>query len=437
MDVRVAALHCLDVLDDRAQAPAVAACADDVDRRIRGQARELLAKWSFETSHSGDSVSDKSLPLLDRLLAGAAKAEADDFILSSGSKPTIKRHGATTPLANNVFSADQVEAILMPHLSAAQKRDLEELRDVDFSYQVKSEDLRFRANVFRQMTGLSGIFRIVKGDIPEFEKLGLPSVAAGFGDLKNGLVLVGGPTGSGKSTTLAGIIDYINRTQARHIVTLEDPIEVIHRHKKGMINQREIGTHARSFASALRSTLREDPDVILVGEMRDLQTIQFGVTAAETGHLVFGTVHTVSADRSVDRLINAFPPAQQPQVRSMLAESLRAVLCQYLLRRRDAPGRVLAAEVMLNNDAVSNLIRKGKTFQIPSAITTGREMGMQSMDLELLRLLGLGKIYAEEAYMKAVDKSLFEAAVVKESEGKEDGAAAKPLAASPVQGARS
>jgi twitching motility protein PilT len=206
---------------------------------------------------------------------------------------------------------------------------------------------------------------------------------------------------------LAALIDHINRTSARHVVTMEDPIEVVHLRKQSLINQREIGTHTKSFGHALRATLRQDPDVILVGEMRDLETVAFAVSAAETGHLVFGTVHTVSADTSVDRLINVFPPGQQPQVRAMLAETLRAVACQHLVRKKDG-GRILVAEVLLNNDAVSNLIRKGKTFQIPSVVTTSRESGMQSMDVELARLVGEGVIALEDGYAKANDKRAFE-----------------------------
>ncbi|HEX6241957.1 MAG TPA: PilT/PilU family type 4a pilus ATPase, partial [Polyangiales bacterium] len=281
------------------------------------------------------------------------------------------------------------------------------LADVDFSYELKAAALRFRAHVFQQRSGPSAIFRIVKQDIRPLEELGVPQIVQTFADFNNGLVLVGGPTGSGKSSTLAALIDYINRTSARHVVTMEDPIEVVHERKQSLINQREIGSHTKSFSAALRATLRQDPDVILVGEMRDLETISFAVSAAETGHLVFGTVHTVSADTSVDRLINVFPPGQQPQVRAMLAETLRAVACQHLVRKKDG-GRVLVAEVMLNNDAVSNLIRKGKTYQIGSVITTAREQGMQSMDVELARLVTEGVISAEDGYAKANDKRAFE-----------------------------
>jgi twitching motility protein PilT len=252
------------------------------------------------------------------------------------------------------------------------------------------------------------VFRIIKGELSDLDQLGLPEVVKRFGDFRHGLVLFGGPTGSGKSTSLAAIIDNINRTSDRHVIALEDPIEVVHESKRGLVNQREIGTHTQSFKMALRSTLRQDPDVILVGEMRDLETIAFAVTAAETGHLIFGTVHTANAHSSVDRLINNFPAAEQDQVRATLADNLRAVVCQYLLRRKDGQGRTLAAEVMINNDAIASMIRKGKTYQIPSVIATSAEQGMQSMDNQLLLLCRKGVISAEEAYMKANVKKDFE-----------------------------
>jgi twitching motility protein PilT len=247
----------------------------------------------------------------------------------------------------------------------------------------------------------------------------LPEIVRTFAHLKNGLVLVGGPTGAGKSTTLAALIADINKNSARHIITLEDPIEVVHNPVKSLITQREIGTHSRAFSYALRATLREDPDVILVGEMRDLPTIQFAVTAAETGHLVFGTVHTVSVANSIDRMVNVFPPDEQPQVRSMLSGSLRAVCCQHLLQRKDKEGRVLAVEVMINSDPIASLIRKGKTFQIPSVLATSREQGMQAMDSELMRLYKEGIVSKEEAYMKANNKADFES-LFEEQRAKEE-----------------
>jgi len=255
------------------------------------------------------------------------------------------------------------------------------------------------------------VLRTVKNDIRSLEALALPAVVATFADYSNGLVLIGGPTGAGKSTTLAALVDHINRHQARHIVTVEDPLEVIHRPLKSLLTQRELGAHTRSFKVALRSALRQDPDVILVGELRDLETIAFAVSAAETGHLVFGTVHTTSADATIDRLLNVFGARQQGQVRGMLAESLRAVTSQYLLPTPQGGERLPAVEVMINNDAIQSLIRKGKAFQIPTVIATSRDQGMQLMDVDLIRLAKAQSVVLEDAYAKSVDKRAFEAAL--------------------------
>jgi twitching motility protein PilT len=412
-DVHLAALRCLKAINDPAQGAAVRPLLKDHRTEVRGLARELLNRWKASTSGDVPLVqsADQPTPMLDQLLIAVAKMDGDDLILSPGRRPFVKRFGKTLPLAKNVFSAERVRALLTPHLTEKQIADLDSQREVDFSYRVSSEALRFRVNVFQQLGGVSAVFRIIKGTLPEIEKLGLPPVVLSLAELQSGLVLVGGPTGAGKSTTLAALIDYINRTSKRHIISLEDPIEVVHERKQSLVNQRELGTHTRSFAQALRSTLREDPDVILIGEMRDFPTISFAVSAAETGHLVFGTVHTVSAAGTMDRLINAFPAGQQDHARSLLAGSLRAVVCQFLHRRRDGPGRCLSVEVMLNNEAVANLIRKAKTFQIPSVIATSREAGMQLMDAELLRLHKEGKISAEDAYAKAASKKDFEALI--------------------------
>ena len=407
-DVQLAALACLRAIGGPAQAGSVQPLMRDQRPEVRALARELIARWGSEQREAA-TIQD-AVPILDQLLIAVSRHDGDDLILAPGRRPLMKKVGRTQPLSQNVLSAERVKSLLAPHLTAKQLEDLEARREVDFSYRVATEALRFRVNVFQQLGGIAGVFRIIKGTLPQIETLGLPPVAAKLADLNSGLVLVGGATGSGKSTTLAALIDYVNRTSKRHVITLEDPIEVVHPRKQSLINQREVGTHTGSFAQALRATLREDPDVILVGEMRDLETVSFAVSAAETGHLVFGTIHTVSAAGSIDRLINAFPPGQQDHVRAMLAGSLRAVMCQYLLPRADTPGRVLAVEVMLNNEAVANLIRKGKTFQIPSLIQTSRELGMQLMDQELLRLLREGKLSREEAYAKAASKKEFEAA---------------------------
>jgi twitching motility protein PilT len=405
-DVQLCALRCIAAIDDPAQAAAAQSLLRDPRTEVRNLARELVARWG-QTSRL-EVVVEQPVPVLDQLLSAVASSEGDDLILASGRRPLVKRLGRTVPLSQTVFTPERVRALLVPHLTQRQLTDLDEGREVDFSYRLETEDLRFRVNVFQQLGGLMAVFRIIRAVLPNLETLGLPAVVKGLADLPSGLVLVGGATGSGKSTTLAALVDHINETSRRHVVTLEDPIEVVHPLKLSLVNQREVGTHTGSFASALRATLRQDPDVILVGEMRDLPTIAFAITAAETGHLVFGTIHTVSAAGCIDRVVNTFPPGQQDNTRSLIAGCLRAVLCQYLLPRLDAPGRCLAVEVMLNNDAVANLIRKGKTFQIPQVIATSRGAGMQLMDSELMRLYREGRISAEEAHAKAQSKKEFE-----------------------------
>jgi twitching motility protein PilT len=409
-DVRLAAVQCLGAIDARDQAEGLTALDADPIYRVRAAAREVLARWNLTAEIA--TADEKTMNMLDRLLTAVSGQQADDLVLSASRQPYVKKLGKMEPLSKTVLTDEQVRAILFPHLSAQQLEMLEHGKDVDFSYEVVSRNLRFRGHVFNQNTGMGAVFRIVKNEIPNIENLGLPPLVKQFASWKNGLVLVGGPTGSGKSTTLAAIIDQINRTHAYHIVSIEDPIEVVHTRRQSLINQREVGTHTPSFNNALRSTLRQDPDVLLVGELRDLQTISFAVTAAETGHLVFATVHTVSADTSIDRLINAFPAGQQPQVRSMLAETLRAVVCQHLLRKADGKGRAIAVEVMVNNDAIANMIRKGKTFQIPQVIQSSRDVGMQSMDSELARLVKAGVVTQEEAYAKAIDKKAFETQIL-------------------------
>lgn len=407
IDVRLAALRCFERFDDTKYGANILPMTKDADIKVSHLAREIAQKWEIDYSEHV-SKAEASLSFLDRLLISIQKLEGDDLILLPGQTPYMKKHGKIVPLSKSLLSLQQLQTLAKPLLTAQQLQDIQNLRDVDLSYEVKSEGLRFRTNLFVSRTGISMVFRIIKGDMWKLEDLGLPPIVHTFGDFKNGLVLVGGPTGSGKSTTLAAIIDYINRTSKRHVISIEDPIEVIHKSQTGLVNQREVGVHTPSFNHALRMTLREDPDVILVGEMRDLPTIQFAVTAAETGHLVFGTVHTVSADTSIDRLINAYPPETQEQVRSMLADSLRSVLCQYLIRHKTKNKRVLAYEIMLNNHAIANLIRKGKTFQIPSVIAISKELQMQSMDNSLMDMFKQGEITAEEAYLKASNKADFE-----------------------------
>ncbi|MBW3554144.1 MAG: PilT/PilU family type 4a pilus ATPase, partial [Gemmatimonadetes bacterium] len=267
---------------------------------------------------------------------------------------------------------------------------------------------RFRINMFRQRKGIGAVMRTIPSEVLSADDLKLPEGIRRFCSLHKGLVLVTGPTGSGKSTTLAAMIDLINTTRQDHILTIEDPVEFVHQNKKGLVNQREVGTHTRSFAAALRAALREDPDVILVGEMRDLETIELGISAAETGHLVFGTLHTNSAAKTVDRMINVFPADQQEQIRAMLGESLRGVVAQQLLKTADGKGRVAAHEVMVGTPALSNLIREGKTHQVPSMIQTGKKEGMQMMDQAIMDLLMQDIITPQEAYAKAHTKADFQ-----------------------------
>jgi twitching motility protein PilT len=429
-EVRLAAVSCLATLGARGHAAAIAARLADGDFRVRTRATEVLASWQVnrEAARAG---AEEAIGTLDQLLIEMARVGADDLLVIPGRVPCIKHLNKIVPIGAKELSAEETKAILFAHLTPTQVASLARLTDVDFSYEVKSRGLRFRGHILAERRGFGGVFRIVKGDVPDVVKLGLPPAVVSFASLRNGLVLIGGPTGSGKSTTLAALIDHINASLDRHIVTIEDPIEMVHGHKKSLISQREVGSHTASFSAALRSTMRQDPDVILVGEMRDLTTIGFAVSAAETGHLVFGTVHTVSAESTVDRLVNAFPSQQQQQVRAMLADSLRAVVCQHLLRRADESGRVAAIEVMVNNDAISAMIRKGKTFQIPSIIQMARDLGMQSMDSELIRLAKAGLVTREEAYMKASDKKTFDAAFAAPGAGGPSGPGKLPPPSSP------
>lgn len=388
----------------------VQSCVNDQDARVAELANELLDRW--KVSRESDSHS-AATALLDRLLVAAARHEADDLLLMAERPPQVKRLGNVTPMSRSPLSALELKNMLWPIMNERQRTLVREGKDADFSYEVRGHQLRFRVNVLQQYTGLGAVFRRIANQAPALENLGLPAIVKSFADFSHGLVLVGGPTGSGKSTTLSALIGHINETHAWHVVTIEDPIEVRHARNNALINQREVGTHAPTFHHALRATLRQDPDVILVGELRDLDTIRFAVNAAETGHLVFATVHTTSAATTVDRLVHAFPAGQQNLIRSMLAESLRAVVCQQLVKRTDLPDeRILVCEVLLNNDAVSSLIRKDKCFQIPSVMLTHRDQGMLMMDEQLERLVQQGVISAEDALLKSVDKTSFSARLV-------------------------
>jgi twitching motility protein PilT len=345
---------------------------------------------------------------IDALFKIMREQGASDLHLSTGSPPIFRLHGEMTRLNGKSLSHEELKAILFEILTEKQRLDFESRRDLDFAYDMTGF-ARFRGNLFMQHKGVAAVFRIIPANIMTADDLNLPEGVRRMTMLKKGLVLVTGPTGSGKSTTLAAMIDLINSTRKEHILTLEDPLEFIHESKQSLLNQRQIGEHSESFAAALRAALREDPDVILLGEMRDLETISLALTAAETGHLVFGTLHTSSAAKTIDRVIDAFPSDGQEQVRTMLSESLKGVVCQQLLKCADGKGRRAAMEIMVGTPAIANLIREGKTFQIPSIIQTAKKDGMQLMDQNILDLMMMKLITPEEAYRCAKEKKQFEA----------------------------
>ncbi|MCL4557297.1 MAG: type IV pilus twitching motility protein PilT [Deltaproteobacteria bacterium] len=344
---------------------------------------------------------------IDGLLKLLSERKGSDLHLSVGSPPVMRVHGELVRTEFRELTPADLETLMFEIIDSEKKEFLLRSKEYDFAYEVR-DVARFRINAFFQRRGLAAVCRLIPSTMPKLEDMGLPDAIKDFCFYDRGLVLVTGPTGSGKSTTLAAIIDFINRTFPEHILTLEDPIEFVHKNISCLINQRQIGENSQSFASALRSALREDPDVILVGEMRDLETISLAITAAETGHLVFGTLHTSSAAKTVDRIIDAFPRDQQEQIRTMLSESLKAVIAQQLIKTEDGKGRTAALEIMVVTPAISNLIREAKTFQIPSLIQTGKKDGMQMMDQSILDLLKLRRISASDAYMAANNKSIFE-----------------------------
>jgi twitching motility protein PilT len=307
---------------------------------------------------------------------------------------------------DQVLDAKDTMALAYSVLTEQQKKAFEQQNELDFSFSIEKVS-RFRANVYRQRGSIGVAIRQIPFSIPGFGDLGLPPIVARLAEKPRGLVLVTGPTGSGKSTSLAAIIHEANHQRKDHILTIEDPIEFVHESSKAVVNHREVGVHTKSFSAALRGALREDPDIILVGEMRDLETIALAIEAASTGHLVFGTLHTTSAAKTVDRVIEVFPEAQQEQIRNTLSDGIRAVIAQTLFKRRDGTGRVAALEIMIATPAVRNLIREGKTFQIPSMLQTGQKYGMQTLDDGIMKLLQKKVITPDEAYMKANEKQLF------------------------------
>ena len=331
---------------------------------------------------------------------------ASDLHLISGQPPALRIRGDIERIKYKVLDNDDLRSMLYEITPDHKVKTFEETGDVDFAYEIPGL-ARYRANFFMQRRGVGAVFREIPSTIMTAEQLGLPPVLSKLAGLPRGLVLVTGPTGSGKSTTLASIIDVANRNRKDHIITVEDPIEFVHQSRGCIVNHREIGLHTESFSSALRGALREDPDIILVGEMRDLETISLAVEAASTGHLVFSTLHTSSAWKTVDRVIEVFPSSEQPLIRSTLADGLRAVISQTLFKRVDKKGRVVALEILVANPAVRNLIREAKTHQIPSMIQTGKKFGMILLDDYIMELFQKRQVSAEEAYAKANEKSRF------------------------------
>ena len=343
---------------------------------------------------------------ITELLAFAVKNKASDLHLSSGLPPMIRVHGDIRRINLPPMEHDDVHAMVYDIMSDQQRKMYEETLECDFSFAVPNL-ARFRVNAYNQQRGASAAFRTIPSKVLSLEELNAPKAFAELTQRPRGLILVTGPTGSGKSTTLAAMVNHVNENEYGHVLTIEDPIEFLHESKKCLINQREVGPHTMSFSNALRAALREDPDYILVGEMRDLETIRLALTAAETGHLVFGTLHTSSAAKTVDRIVDVFPAAEKDMVRAMLSESIVAVISQTLLKTKDGQGRIAAHEIMVGTPAIRNLIRENKVAQMYSAIQTSQAIGMQTLDQCLVEMVRRNQVAANEARHRAVNKELF------------------------------
>jgi len=361
--------------------------------------RPVAAPAGPSSAGNGDTAPRASIEALLRTLASV---RGSDLHLRTSAVPVARVNGDLQPLEHPATSAEQIETMLRSVMPAGDFAKWQATGDADFAYELAGEG-RFRGNAGRDRLGPFAVFRLIGSTIPTVDELGLSKEVQALCQLSKGLVLVTGPTGSGKSTTLAALIDLVNRTRADHVLTIEDPIEFVHQSKKAIVTQRQVGVHTKDFKSALRAALREDPDVVLVGELRDLDTIAIAIETAETGHLVFGTLHTTTAASTIDRIIDQFPADRQSQIRVMLAESLRGVVAQTLCRTVKG-GRAAAYEVLLSTPAIANLIREGKTFQIPSIIQTGRKLGMITKNDALIELVERGTVEAKEAHFKAVDK---------------------------------
>jgi len=343
---------------------------------------------------------------IDAFFRLMATEGGSDLHLATGSQPAIRKNGELKRIQYPALEEDELRGLLYEICPEDKQASFEETGDLDFAYEIPGV-ARFRANYFQQKFGMAAVFRQIPSEILTMSQLNLPEVCKRFSMLKNGMVLVTGPTGSGKSTTLAAMIDYANKNRRDHILTLEDPIEFVHKSRSCLVNHREIHVHSKSFHSALKGALREDPDILLIGELRDLETIEMAIEAAATGHLVFGTLHTINAMKTVDRLVEVFPAEQQEKIRTTLADSLKGVVAQNLFRRIDKPGRCAALEILVVTNSVGNLIRLGKTHQLASAMQTGKKYGMQPLDDAIMGLLDKGYISVNEAFAKCWEKARF------------------------------
>ncbi len=347
------------------------------------------------------------MPRINAFLKLGREQGCSDVHFAVGTPPLLRMHGDLVPIKYRELTDDELESLLDEILSPKQRAQFEAGADVDFSYQ-DDEVGRFRVNLYRKLTGVGAAFRVISNRIPSLRELGLPPVVDKFLDAHQGIILVTGATGTGKSTTLGAMIDQLNHTRRLNIITLEDPIEFVHQSDRSLVVQREIGTHVNSFADGLRAALREDPDVILVGELRDPETIEMAMTAAETGHLVLGTLHTTSAVKTIDRIVDSVPTDQKALTSNFLAQHLKGVVSQILVRTADGRGRKAIVEIMVNTKAIANLILSGRVFQIPTNLQSGKEQGMQLMDQALLNALQRQQIDPDEAYIHATDKKLFQ-----------------------------
>jgi twitching motility protein PilT len=352
---------------------------------------------------------------LDKILRGAMNMKASDVHVLSDMPPMVRHLGDIKRLPDfDVIKKQNCREMIMEILNPDQRSEYDVHKQVDFCYEIQGLS-RFRTNVYLEERGVGAAFRIVPSVITSAEEIGVSEAIKGLTRLRNGLVLVTGPAGCGKSTTLAALINLVNRERGEHIITIEDPIEFVHTNILSQVNQRQVGIHTRSFAAALRASLREDPDVILVGEMRDLETISMAITAAETGHLVFSTLHTLSAYKTIERVINVFPPNQQKQIRTMLSESLGGVMSQQLIRNAEGTGRIAATEVLIATPSIRAMIRDDKTYQIPGYMQVGRKYGMRMLDDHILELLQAGKVDPKHAYQMATNKDVIRSALSQKS----------------------